>query len=106
MIWIEIAHVLQANVNISLALLECNKLDWERKMESKTFMIDMRALIFVEACWLMWDSKWQAKELPMRHDNMLVHNLKIGRPFICNEYWLSKEASKEHMNETRVHAYM
>jgi len=31
---------------------------------------------------------------------MLMHSLKVGRLVICDEYWLSKEASKVHVNET------
>ena len=40
----------------------------------------------------------------MRHD-MFMHSLKLRRLVICDKYWLSKEASKVHVNETRVYAY-
>ena len=43
----EIAHVLQANVYVPLAIIISDKLEWERKMESKVFMFDMKAL----KCW-------------------------------------------------------
>ena len=41
----------------------------------------------------------------MRHD-MLMHSLKLRRLVICDKYWLSKEASKVHVNETWVYAYI
>ena len=56
LILIEVAHVLQTSVNIPLALFECDKQDWEWKIESKVLMIDMKALIAIEACLLMWDT--------------------------------------------------
>ena len=31
----EIAHVLQANVYVPLAIIMCDKLEWERKMEEQ-----------------------------------------------------------------------
>ena len=39
---IEKAHVLQANVYVPLEIIILNKLEWERKMESKVFIIDMK----------------------------------------------------------------
>ena len=48
MIYIEIAHVLQANAYVPLANIICDKLEWERKMKSKIFMLIRKALIF---CW-------------------------------------------------------
>ena len=39
---IEKAHVLQVNVYVPLEIIILNKLEWERKMESKVFIIDMK----------------------------------------------------------------
>ena len=39
---IEKAYVLQANVYVPLKIIILNKLEWERKMESKVFIIDMK----------------------------------------------------------------
>ena len=41
-LWNDIAHVLQANVYVPLEIIILNQLEWERKMESKVFIIDMK----------------------------------------------------------------
>ena len=34
-LWNDIAHVLQANMYVPLAIIVCDKLEWERKMEEQ-----------------------------------------------------------------------
>ena len=53
--WNDIAHMLQANKYVLLAIIICDKLEWERKIKEQDIHIDMKALIF---CWNLLIYVW------------------------------------------------
>ena len=99
---IEKAYVLQANVYVPLKIIILNNLEWERKMESKVFIVDMKGsniLLKLVNLWETQSDKQRYKIKMWARYSWLIWMLQDLFK-ACSTYDGIKMTSKGYENET------
>ena len=96
-LWNDIAHVLQANVYVPLAIIVCDKLEWERKMEEQGSHVWYESsnivLKLVNLCGTQ-SSKQSYKRKIMRKVFMVDMKAQISVKGLFNLWWDSYDKQR------------